>query len=100
MGTEVRATDARGTQGRIARPGEHAPGSGFRCARAGSGGGLMTAVGPVLRVYDAAEKAARAAELEKAPDAAELRAKAEALCEVLVAAEAAQDEAHKVYVGE
>ena len=60
----------------------------------------MTAVRPTLRAYDAAEKAASEAERANAPDAAELRAKAEALCEVLVAAEAAQEAAHKVYVEE
>src|SRR5690348_13458103 len=60
----------------------------------------MTAVRPTLRAYDAAEKAASEAERANAPDAAELRAKAEVLCELLVAAEAAQEAAHEVYVEE
>jgi sarcosine oxidase gamma subunit len=60
----------------------------------------MTAMRSTLRAYGAAEKAASEAERANAPDAAELRAKAEALCEVLVAAEAAQEAAHEVYVEE
>ena len=60
----------------------------------------MTASLSLRRAYDAAEKAARAAERASAPDAAELWSKAEALCEALVAAEAVEDAAHKVYVEE
>jgi hypothetical protein len=60
----------------------------------------MAASLPARRAYDAAEKAAREASQANAPDAAELRAKAEALYEVLAEAEAAEEAAHKVYVEE